>query len=75
MQDVALSIQAFGENELDVFRIDDLRGLADFTPGLNYSAATGRGMPSILAIRGIAPNTGNIQLQGVSVFLDGVYAG
>ncbi len=75
IQDVALSIQAFGENELDVFRIDDLRGLADFTPGLNYSAATGRGMPSILAIRGIAPNTGNIQLQGVSVFLDGVYAG
>ncbi len=75
IQDVALSIQAFSENELDVFRIDDLRGLADFTPGLNYSAATGRGMPSILAIRGIAPNTGNIQLQGVSVFLDGVYAG
>lgn len=75
LQDVPLSIAALNEEQLDSNRITDLRDLAQATPNLIFTSATGRETPSILAIRGIAPNTGSILLQGVSVFLDGVYVG
>ncbi len=50
----------------------DLRDLASYAPSLVLEASRGRASPSTLAIRGLAPNTINKQLQSVSVFLDGV---
>lgn len=75
LQDVPLSIAVLSESELERARITELRALAEFTPNLVFTAGLGRESPSTLAIRGIAPNTGDIRLQGVSVFLDGVYLG
>ncbi|MEZ5566653.1 MAG: TonB-dependent receptor [Gammaproteobacteria bacterium] len=75
LQDVPLSIAVFNETELERARITELRSLAEYTPNLVFTAGLGRESPSTLAIRGIAPNTGDIRLQGVSVFLDGIYVG
>lgn len=75
LQDVPLSIAVMNESELDRAHITELRSLAEFTPNLVFTAGLGRESPSTLAIRGIAPNTGDIRLQGVSMFLDGVYLG
>ncbi|MCC5794855.1 MAG: TonB-dependent receptor [Chromatiales bacterium] len=75
LQEVPLSIAVLSDAELDRARITELRALAEFTPNLVFTAGLGRESPSTLAIRGVAPNTGDIRLQGVSVFLDGVYVG
>jgi len=75
LQDVPLSIAVLNASELERARITELRALAEFTPNLVFTAGLGRESPSTLAIRSIAPNTGDIRLQGVSVFLDGVYVG
>jgi len=75
LQDVPLSIAVMNESELERAHITELRSLAEFTPNLVFTAGLGRESPSTLAIRGIAPNTGDIRLQGVSMFLDGVYLG
>jgi outer membrane receptor protein involved in Fe transport len=75
LQDVPLSITVLNEQELERARITELRALAEYTPNLVFTAGQGRESPSTLAVRGVAPNTGDIRLQGVSVFLDGVYVG
>lgn len=75
LQEVPLSITALNEAALENSRITELRSLAEFTPNLVFTSGQGRDSPSTLAIRGVAPNTGDIRLQGVSVFLDGVYVG
>lgn len=75
LQEVPLSISVMNEEQLERSRVTELRGLAEITPNLVFIAGSGRESPSTLAIRGVAPNTGDIRLQGVSVFLDGVYVG
>ena len=75
LQEVPLSIAVLSETELERARITELRTLAEYTPGLVFTAGLGRESPSTLAIRSVAPNTGDIRLQGVSMFLDGVYLG
>lgn len=75
LQEVPLSISALSEADLERTRTTELRGLAEITPNLVFTSGQGRDSPSTLAIRGVAPNTGDIRLQGVSVFLDGVYVG
>ena len=75
LQEVPLSIAVLSETELERARITELRTLAEYTPGLVFTAGLGRESPSTLAIRSVAPNTGDMRLQGVSMFLDGVYLG
>ncbi|MFZ1623946.1 MAG: TonB-dependent receptor [Gammaproteobacteria bacterium] len=75
LQEVPLSIAVLSETELARARITELRSLAEYTPGLVFTAGLGRESPSTLAIRSVAPNTGDMRLQGVSMFLDGVYLG
>jgi len=75
LQEVPLSIAVLSADELEKAGINEIRALAEFTPNLVFTAGLGRESPSTLAIRGVAPNTGDIRLQGVSVFLDGVYVG
>jgi len=75
LQEVPLSVSVMSEEQLERSRVTELRSLAEITPNLTFIAGSGRESPSTLAIRGVAPNTGDIRLQGVSVFLDGVYVG
>jgi outer membrane receptor protein involved in Fe transport len=75
VQSVPLSITAFTRGALDRAGIGDIRDLAAFTPGFSFHSGTGRRDLSAVAMRGLAPNTVQEQLQGVSVFYDGVYFG
>lgn len=75
LEDVSLSIAAVSAEELERNQIRDMRDLTAMVPGLVLEASRGRASASTLAIRGLAPNTINKQLQSVSVFLDGVFLG
>jgi outer membrane receptor protein involved in Fe transport len=75
IEQVPLSVVAVDSEFLRKQQIRDLRDLAGFVPSLVLEASRGRASPSTLAIRGLAPNTINKQLQSVSVFLDGVFLG
>jgi outer membrane receptor protein involved in Fe transport len=75
IEDVALSVATVDQEFLRKQQIRDIRDLAGFVPSLVLEASRGRASPSTLAIRGLAPNTINKQLQSVSVFLDGVVLG
>jgi len=75
IEDVPLSVAAVSSEQLERQHIGDLRDLAGVVPSLVFEASRGRASPSTLAIRGLAPNTTNKQLQSVSIFLDGVYLG
>lgn len=72
IEQVALSVVAVDQEFLRKQQVRDLRELAGFVPSLVLEASRGRASPSTLAIRGLAPNTINKQLQSVTVFLDGV---
>ena len=75
IENVALSVATVDSEFLRKQQIRDIRDLAGFVPSLVLEASRGRASPSTLAIRGLAPNTINKQLQSVSVFLDGVVLG
>ena len=75
LEDVSLSIATVSADELRRNQVRDMRDLTTMVPGLALEASRGRASASTLAIRGLAPNTINKQLQSVSVFLDGVFLG
>ncbi|MFT4026340.1 MAG: TonB-dependent receptor [Novosphingobium sp.] len=75
LEDVSLSIVAVSADDLARHQVRDMRDLTAMVPGLVLEASRGRASASTLAIRGLAPNTINKQLQSVSVFLDGVFLG
>jgi len=52
LQDVPINISAIGGEELSRQRIDDVRDLADFTPGLTISD-TGPGSTGTIVLRGL----------------------
>ncbi len=75
IQDVPLAVTAIDAATLEAAGIRDIRDLATISPGLTFHSNSGRKDLSALAIRGLAPNTVNVQLQGVSSFYDGIYTG
>lgn len=72
LQEVPLPITVFSANDLIDRSIVDPRDLAAYTPNFNLQSSSGRGDPSAVAIRGVAPNTGDERFQGVNFFVDGV---
>ena len=72
LQDVPLAITVFANDDLVKKNILDARDLALFTPSFNFASGSGRGDPSAVALRGVAPNTSDERFQGVSFFVDGV---
>ncbi len=75
IEDLPLSVTVLNTEDLRRAGFRDLRDFAGDFPSLVLEASRGRASPSTLAIRGLAPNTINKQLQSVSVFLDGVFLG
>lgn len=75
LQSVPLAITALTRETLDARGVTDLRDLAVYAPGFTYHSASGRKDMSAMAMRGLAPNTVNPQLQGISSFYNGVYTG
>lgn len=69
LQDVPISITAFGEEELKAAKIERLADIAKLTPGLNFTPLFGA-QNQLPIIRGAAQTFGQLN---VGVFLDGIY--
>ncbi|CCA90182.1 MULTISPECIES: TonB-dependent receptor [unclassified Novosphingobium] len=63
LQDVPINISAVGEEQLSRQRIDDVRDLADFTPGMTISD-TGPGSTGSIVLRGL--NASDVDSTGAS---------
>lgn len=71
LQDVPLSITAFGDKQRDLVGILSIRDMANFAPGVSYNTSTDR--PSI---RGIARESNTFTLDSpVANYVDGVFTG
>ena len=73
-QDVPVTLSAYSEDFLEKQKIDDLKGLVDFTPGL-----AGRSKDSFvdtISVRGISTNDFGVGGDpSIGVYKDGVYQG
>ena len=58
IQDVPINISAMGSEQLSRERIDDIRDLADFTPGITISD-TGPGSTGAIVLRGLNASDGD----------------
>ena len=73
LQDVPINISAIGEEQLARQRIDDIRDIADFTPGITISD-TGPGSTGTIVLRGL--NASDSSANGASYDNSlGVYLG
>lgn len=63
LQDVPINITALGQEQIDRQRIDDVRDLADFTPGMTISD-TGPGSTGTIVLRGL--NASDSSTSGAS---------
>ena len=70
LQDVALTIQATTGEELDRFRIEDLKSLSDNTP--NFTVSTGLTATNV-SMRGLGSGQERSFEQAVGMFIDGQY--
>jgi iron complex outermembrane receptor protein len=71
LQSTPIAITAFTAAQLDAHKIDDVRGLVQFTPGLQISDINGYAQ---LYIRGVGSNTVFIGSDpSTTIHLDGVY--
>ena len=74
LKDVPIAVTAFSEDMIADMRVEDVRGLVDFTPGFN--GRTEDSFIDALGIRGIVTNDFGIGGDpSVAVFVDGVWAG
>lgn len=71
LADTPIAITAFTEGDIDDAGLDDVRDIADLTPGLQFNGDFGRNAerPVIRGIANLRPETA----QPVSLFVDGVY--
>lgn len=72
LQEVALPITVLVASDLIERNILDAKDVAAFTPNFNFASGSGRGDPTAVSVRGVAPNTSDERFQGVSFFVDGV---
>lgn len=72
LQDVPINISAVGEEQLSRQRIDDIRDIADFTPGVTISD-TGPGSTGTIVLRGLnasdSTSNGNNYDTALGVYL------
>ncbi len=74
LKDVPVAVTAFSSDMIEKARIEDVRGLVDFTPGFN--GRTEDSFIDALGIRGIVTNDYGIGGDpSVAVFTDGVWSG
>jgi iron complex outermembrane receptor protein len=75
LQDVAMSVSAFGSDFLKDSGINDLTRLDEYTPNLKVTPGTSASATSF-KIRGIGSSGSNAGIDpSVGIFLDGVYQG
>ncbi len=71
LAETPISITAFSEADIDDAGLEDVRDIADLTPGLQFNGDFGRNAerPVVRGIANLRPETA----QPVSLFVDGVY--
>jgi len=74
LQDVPISITAFGEAQLEAYRPANLEDLSGFVPNMYMPPAGERGV-STISIRGFGVGISRTSGKGVGVYIDGVYVG
>lgn len=74
LQDVPISISAFGEAQLEAYRPTNLEDLGGFVPNMYMPPAGERGV-STITIRGFGVGISRTSGKGVGVYIDGVYVG
>jgi len=74
LQDVPVSVTAFGERDMERRQINDVRGLTENAPSITFAATPYGNNDLILAIRGVAPGgvLPNVD-QAVGTYVDGIY--
>lgn len=76
LQDVPISIEVFTEESLDVYRIDNIAALGQYTPGLVTAPAAGIASGTRIWIRGIGTGQVGIGIDPrVALYTDGIYLG
>jgi iron complex outermembrane receptor protein len=73
IQDIPLSITAFGSEQIRDQQITSIEDIAQFTPGLHISNDLGSRSDPALRFRGMDPPSTERQQQLASAFVDGVY--
>ena len=74
LQDVPVSIEAFGSMTLDRARVQDIRDLQQISPSLFVSSSQAETAGTTARIRGVGTTGDNLGLESsVAVFVDGVY--
>ena len=73
IQDIPLSITAFGSEEIQARQIVNIEDIINFTPGLHVSNVYGDRQVNALIFRGMDPPTNERQVQLSSSFIDGIY--
>jgi iron complex outermembrane receptor protein len=74
LQDVPISIVAFGRNELENLGITDIKGLASKVPNVLINEFTGSSTTVRVFIRGVGQNDVQVtQDPSVALYMDGVY--
>lgn len=76
LQDVPVSIAAFGIKELETFKISGVQDIAAFTPGMISVPQAESGGGLRIAIRGIIPSGSSLGLDSrAAIYVDGAYVG
>jgi iron complex outermembrane receptor protein len=74
LQDVPISITAFGEQQLESRGVTELTDLTESVPNFTFNG--GGNTLSAIGIRGIVASTRNIGFEsGIGVYIDQIYAG
>lgn len=73
IQETPLTLQAFSADQIEKRGVDDVAGLTDFTPGINFNGGTSRANGDF-SVRGMTQvaATGDNRRDLVTVFIDGV---
>lgn len=76
LQDVPISIAVLGGDVVENASVTKVNDIGELVPNVAFESAYGSSMESRLTIRGITGNVRNAGFEsGVSVYVDGVYAG
>ncbi|GAB3315194.1 TonB-dependent receptor [Haliea atlantica] len=76
LQDVPVSIAAFGARELETFQISGVQDIATFTPGMISVPQAESGGGLRIAIRGVIPSGASLGLDSrVAIYVDSAYVG
>jgi iron complex outermembrane recepter protein len=74
LQDVPIAVTAFGKDQIDLLRSNNLQDLSGFVPNM-YMPPAGNNNDVAISLRGIGNGVSRSSGKSVGVYVDGVYMG